>query len=64
MISEIIPQIAGLADSIIDVCNSDTDNKAEVVEVLAQKIGYLCETALIATNSSGYKPNTTDWFSS
>lgn len=62
MINDIIPQIAGLAESIIDVCNSDTTNKSEVIEVLAQKIGYLSETVLAELESAGYKSNPNDWF--
>ena len=41
--NETLGHIASLAQSIIDVCRSDIEDKSKAVEALAQKVGYLAD---------------------
>jgi len=55
-------RIAVLAQSIVEVCHSDLDDKTEAIEALAQKVGYLADKALSETGG-GLKGELGDWIS-
>ena len=58
--NDTLGHIASLAQSIIDVCRSDIEDKSEPVEALAQKVGYLADSKLSETGG-GVKGDLGDW---
>ncbi len=54
-------RIAVLAQSMIEVCHSDLEDKTEAIEALAQKVGYLADKAL-SESGGGVKRELGDWF--
>lgn len=54
-------RIAVLAQSMIEVCHSDLDDKSEAIEALAQKVGFLADKVLSETGG-GLKGEFGDWF--
>ena len=53
-------RIAVLAQSMVEVCHSDLDDKTEAIEALAQKVGYLADMAL-SEAGGGVKSELGDW---
>ncbi len=60
--NEALYRIAVLAQSMVEVCHSDIEDKTEAIEALAQKVGYLADKVLSETGG-GVKGEPEDWIS-